>query len=166
MYRIAAFLTILICLSAASPGFGQDNNLTLDSDNLPEWRGNTRFLTTHFPVKHPSLSLNGFDCGSDCGNGYGLKQVLEKIYGTAQDDRMQGMWKWLIEKAGEPLASITNSSPLVKVQENTQILQSRALIALASYVVEQNGTDPTTLTITVTVEYSRSIRHALSRSCS
>ena len=78
MYRIAAFLTFLICLLVASSGFGQDNNLTLDSDNLPEWRGNTRFLTSHFPVKHPSLSLNGFDCGSDCGNGYGLKQVLEK----------------------------------------------------------------------------------------
>ena len=61
---------------------------------------------------------------------------------------MQRMWKWLIRKAKQPLASITNSSPLLDVQSNTQILQSRALIALASYVVEQNGTDPTTLTIT------------------
>ena len=141
MNRITAILTLLLSFLAASSASAQP--LTLDANDLPEWRGNTRFLTTHFPVKHPSLSLNGFDCASNCSQGYGLKQVLEKIYGSTPDSRMQATWKKILDQARKPPLGASSITAPGHVRSNTEILQARALVALASYVLKQNGIDPT-----------------------
>ncbi|HKI46043.1 MAG TPA: hypothetical protein VKA08_11990, partial [Balneolales bacterium] len=34
----------------------------------------------YYPVKHPSLTLNGFDNGENNSHGYGLKQILQIAY--------------------------------------------------------------------------------------
>ena len=143
MNRITAILTLLLSFLAASSASAQP--LTLDANDLPEWRENTRSRTTHFPVKHPSLSLNGFDCASNCDHGLGLKQVLEKVYNAPHDKRMRTTWKKVIENANEQPQRNLNITSAGDVRDNSQILQSRALVALTSYVLEQNGVDPTTL---------------------
>ena len=60
--------------------------------NLPDWDGNSRFFSDEFPINHPSLSLNGFDCGSSsCDEGLGLKQILEETY-NAETPVVRNVW--------------------------------------------------------------------------
>lgn len=117
-------------------------NITLD--NLPPSVANTRFFANEYPVKNPSLSLNGFDCASNCAFGYGLKQIVEEAYsGQPGSELVEDVLRDLRDLAQEPY----NYSPAFvgDVRANSQRLQARGLIALLSYVLTEEGEDPTSL---------------------
>ncbi len=137
----ARTVALLLFLSASSvlPALAQSQTVVIDC--LPPWEANGRFLDTTL-VKHPSLSLNGFDCGSNCNIGYGLKQVLEKTYGANKDDKVKAVFKNMADMAAEPLGAVVSSNDISK---NTQRLQARGFVALAAYVLDNNDYDPTTL---------------------
>lgn len=66
-----AVLSLVVTTTAAA-------QITLN--NMPAWTGNSRFYNDVIAeVKHPSLTLNGFDSGTS-GHGLGLRQVLEQAY--------------------------------------------------------------------------------------
>ncbi len=132
-------LMLLLITSAAQPALGQSEEVVVDC--LPPWETNDRFMTATV-IKHPSLSLNGFDCGSNCDIGYGLKQVLEKVYGTNQDDEVKAIFRNMVNLADSPFMEGGGYGDLVK---NTEILQAKGLVALAAYVLENNDYDPTSL---------------------
>lgn len=71
---------------------------TVTLNDLPSWEGNTRFATNVVSeVRHPSLSLNGFDCGSNCDEGYGLKQILEQIPGLSSGSPIRDVYDKLVD---------------------------------------------------------------------
>ena len=138
MGRSAAL--VLLFVSAAQPALAQSQTPVV-IDCLPPWEANGRFLDTTL-VKHPSLSLNGFDCGSNCGIGYGLKQVLEKVYGGNQEEEVKIVFRAMVDLAKENFQDTTSFN---NIRDNTARLQARGFVALAAYVLENNDYDPTTL---------------------
>lgn len=91
----------LICLARTGIAHAQ-----LNLPNLPSWTSNARFATPAVAqVKHPSLSFNGFDCGSSCGIGLGLKQVLDKV--VTLDPLVRPIFDNLVDLYNDPV--VTNS---------------------------------------------------------
>lgn len=134
-------LLIVFCVAAtATSSFAQ----TVTLNNLPSWTSNTRFFSDEYPIKHPSLSLNGFDCGSNCSEGLGLKQILEEVYSSSPDNKIIDVYQSLLNLANESYDYSPNTAN--KIGKNTQRLQARAFVALATYVLDENGHNPTSLT--------------------
>lgn len=105
-------------------------------DDMPQAGSNDRFLDDDIPeFKHLSLSINGFDGGSN--KGFGLKQILEKNY-ESTDQSVETLYEKLESKANES-EDITVASNRSDVIANTQRMQARAFIALATYVMKRNG---------------------------
>ncbi len=129
----------LLAAFSVQPARAQTPKVVIDC--LPPWETNNRFLQST-RIKHPGLSLNGFDCGDNCKIGYGLKQVLEKVYGSETETEVQTVFKAIVEQAKENFQDI---SSFKKIRDNTGRLQAKGFIALASYVLENNDYDPTTL---------------------
>ncbi|HKJ31634.1 MAG TPA: hypothetical protein VKA34_07395, partial [Balneolales bacterium] len=69
------FLALGILIISTVCAYSQ---VTLDS--LPPNGMNHRFYRDVFHVKRPGLSINGFDNSGDDSHGYGLKQIIEKLY--------------------------------------------------------------------------------------
>lgn len=133
------FLAVaLVALATPSQSSAQ-----LALNNLPNADGNSRFFTDRFPIKHPSLSLNGFDCGSQCGRGLGLRQVLNEAYGAPREEVLRVLIAVVnLATDGGYIAAPTSYA---QVRSNTERLQARAFVALASYVLDRNGINPTGL---------------------
>jgi hypothetical protein len=114
---------------------------------VPANLGNTRFLSDYFDeVNHPSLSLNGFSCaesGTNCDNGLGLKEVLEKLTNeTNKEEPLTKVLTRIVDVATEePYTYDGAPSSKGAVKGNTRILQAQAFVALVTYVLEQNGVD-------------------------
>ena len=117
-------------------------------DNLPPNGPNGRFYDDQFEVVRPALSLRGFDSGGfPEGNafGYGLKQVLEKAYAGMDDpeDLVSPVYIEIVRTSNEEPSDpqgVTGSGARRSIaNRNTVIMQSRAFVALATYVLEQNG---------------------------
>ncbi len=136
--RSAALLLFLL-VSAAQPAIAQSQTVVIDC--LPPWEANNRFGSETL-IKHPSLSLNGFDCGSNCDIGYGLKQVLEKTYGADTEQEVIRVFGNIVNLANKPFQAPESSD---QVRKNTEKLQARGFVALAAYVLDNNDYDPTTL---------------------
>ncbi len=130
--------TLILPLLASIGQSALAQSQTVVIDCLPSWQTNDRFRSETL-IKHPSLSLNGFDCGSNCAIGYGLKQVLEKVYGATTEQEVVRVFKNIVNKAND-------SFEVDKIRLNTEILQAKGFVALAAYVLENNDYDPTTLT--------------------
>jgi hypothetical protein len=115
---------------------------TITLNNLPDWTSNTRFFSDEYPIKHPSLSLNSFDCnasGGNCDHGLGLKQVLEEVY----NDNTFEVREAFVNIVDEANASYKHSpTSHGDIWNNTVRLQARAFVALASYVLDENGENP------------------------
>ncbi len=148
--RSAALLLLLIA-SAAQPAIAQSQTAVVIDCLPPDTVGNDRFLS-YLPhaIKHPSLSLNGFDCTesseTNCNIGYGLKQVLEEVYSPSADSTMKAIFQKIIKKSNE---SLSPSTSLGNISSNTVRLQSRGFVALVAYVLDNNDYDPTTLNPTL-----------------
>ena len=140
---IAMGIAMLLSPLALAPVPALAQTQTVVIDCLPPWETNNRFLEST-RIKHPGLSLNGFDCGNNCDIGYGLKQVLEKAYNNKdnQNTRIKNVFQKIIKKANEPISS---SRSFGDISSNIVRLQSKGFVALAAYVLENNDYDPTTL---------------------
>ncbi len=136
----AAALILLLLASAAQPAIAQNEAVIVDC--LPPWEANDRFRKGT-QIRHPSLSLNGFDCTSNCNIGYGLKQVLEKVYRTNPEMEVKTVFEKIVDLAKEGFQDTTS---FANIRDNTARLQARGFVALAAYVLENNDYDPTTLT--------------------
>jgi len=113
-------------------------------DDLPEAQGNSRLYDDPLEgpngnsvVEHPSLTLNGFDSEASNSSSLGLKQVLEKVYNIS-DPTVVPVWDDLVSLAS---GSGFKHSPSSRgeIIGNTQRMQARAFLALATYVMERNG---------------------------
>ena len=128
-------------VDASLVGGGTCDLATLD---LPPTVLNARFFPLNVaPVRHPSLSLNGFDCEESptgCGSGLGLKQILEEVSDGDVDASLAAPYEDLrtLAAAG-PYYPAPQDRP--ETQDNTQRMQALAFEALASYVLERNGCD-------------------------
>ena len=103
---------------------------------------NARFFVDLYAVGRPSFSANGFDCaGGDCGDGLGMKQILERVYTWGADESMTVPYETLLDLAASD--AIYTPSPSSDdrgaIGANTVVLQARAFVALVTYLAEQNG---------------------------
>ena len=120
-------------------GGGSCDLATLD---LPPTILNGRFFPVYIaPTRHPSLSLNGFDCEESptgCGSGLGLKQVLEGYNPLNLDDPITAPFGLVREFAqnGTYEGSPSNQS---EIFDNTRRMQALAFEALAAYILERNA---------------------------
>jgi hypothetical protein len=130
------FVVLFLCIysmTGVEIAFGQ-------TWNLPDNRKNTRFYNDIFTIKRPGLSINGFDDGGNHSKGYGLKQILEMLYNGSADPLMVDTYNKIVGISKQPLDDPFNSNnPLNSVNLNSNILQSRAFVALARYVLYKNG---------------------------
>ncbi len=130
---------------AAGPTAAPAQSLRLR--DLPSTTGNTRFFRDVFAVRHPSLSLNGFTCDGlapgGCADGLGLAEILRAVYAEAPDDAVKTIYEKLLLLAGLDLVRQPTSRS--QVIENTQRIEARAFVALATYVLERSGNDLRTL---------------------
>ena len=118
MARTAALMMLFIA-SATQPALAQSQTVVIDC--LPPWEANDRFGSETL-IKHPSLSLNGFDCAesseTNCNIGYGLKQVLEKTYGADTEQEVIRVFGNIVNRADD-------SFEVDKIRGNSEILQAR-----------------------------------------
>ncbi|WP_457653036.1 hypothetical protein [Rhodocaloribacter sp.] len=111
----------------------------LQLTNLPANTTNQRFLVDVFPIVRPGLSIRGFDGASLTGGtnyGYGLKQILEGVYGANPDFYIQQTYDKIISLSSQTLSTTVSRWA---IEQNSNIIQSRAFVALATYVMDQNG---------------------------
>ncbi len=145
---IAVGIAMLLSPLALVPVPALAQTQTVVIDCLPPWERNSRFRKSSW-IKHPSLSLNGFDCGDNCAIGYGLKQVLENVYGdqAKADPEVPILFGRMAKLAKEPLEfrKINESFKADKINKNSARTQARGFVALSSYVLENNDYDPTKL---------------------
>ena len=107
---------------------------------------NARFYPVYVaPTRHPSLSLNGFDCATSptgCTSGLGLKQILAEAASDGSNEPVEAVYDEVVDLA-ENGAYSPQPSSRSEIQANTRRMQALAFEALASYVLEQNpGCDP------------------------
>jgi hypothetical protein len=132
------FLVNTLLLAAISLLLVPSASAQISLNDLPAAQGNSRFYGDVISgVKHPSLTLDGFDFGPD--NGLGVKQVLEEVYSGDPDFSVLRVYNRLRDLAANNSnfhPTPTNRSNIIA---NTRRTQARAFMALATYVIEQNG---------------------------
>ena len=132
------------------PDVGSGGGIVLS--NLPSNERAGRFYADRFDVNRPALSIRGFNSavlpgGSDFG--YGLKQVLSQVYNSddPSSNLVRDVYNEIIRISNlaqeDPLSEPGKSDRRTIVNRNTNIAQCRAFVALATYLLEQNGFSPT-----------------------
>src|SRR5690606_32463120 len=116
---------------------------------LPDDRKNTRHTSDLFDIPRPALSMRGFDNTrtssayhhSKSSTTYGVRQVLERAYGVsphAQENSVLNVFDAIRERSGDSFKPFTTSG---NVNENSQILESQAFMALVTFIIEENDGD-------------------------
>jgi hypothetical protein len=134
--RFPATTSLLVALSLffVTSAAGQ-----ISLTDVPLWTGNDRFYNDVITqVKHPSLTLNGFDSGTS-GHGLGLKQVLEQAYDGSSGGPVVEVYDEIRDLAADNGSFHPTPSNRGHIIANTQRMQARAFMALATYVMERNG---------------------------
>lgn len=129
---------LIVFLWICLPGFSSAQNPL----NVPNNTKNHRFYNDVFNIQRPALSISGFNNAGDHSNGYGLKQILEKLYSGNSTQFMLNSYNEIVKLSTQQLKDPFNApdrSPLNVVNGNSNILQSRAFVALARYVLDKNG---------------------------
>ncbi len=121
---------------------------------VPNSVQNTRFFIDHFQVKRPGLSINGFDNGGNNSYGYGLKQVLNRLY-AGGDSLELATYNEIVSFSATDI--INPSGNVDKINNNSQYLQSRAFIALSQYIIHKNGVIQSIPGADSTTNYSNAI---------
>ncbi len=136
--HLAAIAALLFLLPSQLPG--QTCSVVLPS--IPATTQNTRYFSNVVPqVVNPSLSLNGFTCsrsGGNCNYGYGLKEILERVYRTSPDDMVKGTYEQILAQADSSFL-LRDPNSKANIETNIQTMQARGFVALATYVLEKNG---------------------------
>ena len=89
-------------------------------------------------LPRPRLSMIGFD-NNGSNHGYGIKQVIERVYGGIENSHTQELYRIILAKAH-------SSTSGANIDELSRIYQARAFEALMSFILEQNFIDPASLT--------------------
>jgi hypothetical protein len=138
--RIKRYLCIFVIF------FGFSLNLKAQSLTVPPNESNTRFSSQDVfasEIVRPALSIRGFDSSTLPGgtnHGYGLKQILEEY--LSEDERYVDIFEEnIIPEADMDLVTPTGSlkDKRQDLNKNSRITQSRAFVALATYILEENG---------------------------
>jgi len=133
-FYVKTLLFATLSLVFAAPAAAQ-----ISLNNLPSWTGNDRFYSdVAANVKHPSLSLNGFDSGTS-GHGLGLKQVLEQAYDGSSGGPVVEVYDEIRNLAADNEDFHLTPSSRGHIIQNTRRMQARAVMALATYVMKRNG---------------------------
>jgi len=142
---VQAIVLAVLLLTPASSALAQTcSQITLS--NMPTTTGNTRFFSDLFAVTHPSLSINGFSCsGTACDKGYGLKQILEKVYASAPEKSVKDVYELTLALAADDTKYKSSPTDRDQVAQNTTVFQARAFVALVTYILEKNGYSLSTL---------------------
>ena len=111
--------------------------LTPNLSSMPSDDGAARFFPGVFSIKHPSLTLNGFIAGADSSKGYGLKEVLQKVY--ARKPEFLVSYQALISLSLDDAGFHVLPGSYGHIVENARRIQARAFVALVTYVLERNG---------------------------
>jgi hypothetical protein len=129
MYYLEGSLFGIFLLSVtATAAFGQQLN-------MPPTQSPQRSLTdlqpaiTEATVKHPTLALSGFQSGHAKGNS--LEDVLQQYINDNRD------FSRIIDRATDPIP--TQRSSREKIDDAARIMEARAFLALAVYVLNKNG---------------------------
>jgi len=110
------------------------------SITVPTSTKNTRFYSDIFNIKRPGLSINGFDSGVDNSHGYGLKLILTlKGVDSEMDNEFQQIASTADKSIINPSTPPSGQFGLTVVNNNSNILQCRAFMALAKYILYKNG---------------------------
>ena len=138
--------------------------------DLPPTALNARFFPVYIaPTRHPSLSLNGFDCATSptgCTSGLGLKQVLGGYDPLNLDDPITAPFG-LVREFAQNGSYEGSPSSRSEIQANTRRMQALAFEALASYVLEQNpGCDPSAFGLRAHATAVQELRQALTNGAS
>jgi hypothetical protein len=141
MKKLPIFIGLLFCLALVHTTQAQ---ILL---NMPNNTKNTRFYTDINNIVRPALSIVGFDNGGDNSKGYGLKQILNRLYdqgsyNQSAIDLMVSDYDQIVGISKELLTDPFNDpkrSKITAVNRNSNILQCRAFVALARYVLYKNG---------------------------
>jgi hypothetical protein len=115
--------------------------------NVPGNAKNTRFYSDMNNIVRPALSIVGFDNGGDNSKGCGLKQILNRLYDQSSYnqsaiDLMVSNYDSIVHIANLNITDLFNDpnhSKIEAVNRNSNILQCRAFVALAHYVLYKNG---------------------------
>jgi len=133
------FLVNTIIFAALSLVIVPSTSAQISLSDLPAWEGNDRFYNDVISeVKHPSLTLNGFDSGAP-GGGFSLKQVLEEVYSSSADSSVKIVYSKIIGLAANNADFHPSPSSRSDIIENTRRMQARAFMALVTYVMKRNG---------------------------
>ncbi len=116
--------------------------------NLPANRQNTRYFTDDFNIPRPALSMRGFDNQKNdafhnqySNTTYGVKQVLERVYGLdgiPAEQSVRQVYRQIIVQYnlnGRTLKPFTSND---NKEFNSSVLESRAFLALMSFIIEKN----------------------------
>ena len=132
--------------------FGFSLNLKAQTlTSIPPNEPNTRFGSQDVfanKIVRPALSARGFDSSKladGSSRGLGLKQILEKFLNSEPSivdviDKLNST-KDIIGQADKTLVtpSGTLKQERFNLEKNSRITQSRAFVALATYILEENG---------------------------
>ena len=117
-------------------------------DDVPPNERVGRFFADRFDIYRPALTLRGFDSAvlpSGTDYGYGLKQVIERIYDTSYEDHLlvRRVYEKIVQESKgvlvNPFSASAGQDRREAINKSSRITQSRAFVALATYVMEQNG---------------------------
>jgi len=119
------------------------NALFSQTWNLPNSRKNTRFTTDYFDLPRPALSLRGFD-NQNLGSYHnpqsdqikGIKQLIEDIYNLSSDHNNEEAIQRHIDIAN---SHNYTSGNIFDINSDASILESRALLALVSFIIDNNN---------------------------
>ena len=112
---------------------------------MPNALPNVRFYADQFAVVRPALTLRAFDSPTVGGSsyGYGLKQVLERAYDPSYEDHLlvRRVYEQIVQASNDGLADPASGPGSARgvINDNSAVVQSRAFVALATYVLERNG---------------------------
>jgi len=119
--------------------------------HLPANRKDTLYnIKDDFNIPRPALSMRGFDNQSNdslqnqySNTTYGVKQVLESVYGldgipveSSERTKYLDIIGRFNDNSGK-FRSFTNNS---NIEFNSSVLESRAFLALMSFIIEKNPT--------------------------
>ncbi len=145
--KTAIAVGIIVCIIPAITVGQTFNSMPHDTINTrfykDVFRSGGPYNDGNYTIKHPGLTLNGFDNGGNNSHGYGLKQILQILYNKGEDPLMEANFNQIVSTSRQNILNPASTSNYGTrrgwVWQNSNIAQSRAFIALERYICYKNG---------------------------